>query len=199
MLLSGLAMLGCSNKPDRIYPPAIDAVQAGKDAIQQYDTNGDGLIGGDELNKAASIKAALAKIDQDNDKQVSAEEITARINAWKESKIGITSLACRVSIDGKPAEGATVTFIPEKFLGPAVKPAKGIVSPQGMAMLTVDDPALAAKRIQGAQCGLYRVEITSDKKSIPAKFNTDTTLGEEVAQDAAWAMRGTANFDLKTK
>ena len=125
--------------------------------------------------------------------------ITDRIKAWKESKIGIMSLSCRVNLDGKPLEGATIEFVPEKFLGAAVKPAKGTTGPGGSAMCTVDDPDLAAKRITGAQCGLYKVIITGPAgKTVPSKYNTATTLGEEVAQDARWVQSGLV-FDLKSK
>jgi hypothetical protein len=190
---------GCSSKPARIMPPTIDAVAAGKAAITEYDANGNGQIDGSELDKAASIKATLSKVDKNSDKGVSAEEITDRINAWKESKVGIMGCNVRVNLDGKPLENATITLLPEKFLGPAVKPATGKTGPQGSAMLTVDDPDLKAKRISGVQCGLYRVEITADGgKPIPAKYNTETTLGEEVAQDAHWVQTGLV-FDLKSK
>src|SRR5688572_27289210 len=126
--VSGIAllglMLGCTSRPSRIMPPTIDAAQAGKDAVAEYDKNGNGQIDGAELDSVPGVKAALDKVDKNSDKQVSAEEITDRINAWKESKIGIMSLSCRVNVDGKPLEGADIVFVPEKFLGPAVKPAK---------------------------------------------------------------------------
>ena len=35
--------------------------------------------------------------------------------------------------------------------------------------------------VQGLSPGFYRVEITKDGEKIPAKYNTETTLGAEVA------------------
>lgn len=199
LVAMGLFVLGCSSKPSRIMPPEINPAKAGTDAIAEYDKNGNSQIDGAEFDAVPALKAALDKIDTNSDKQVSAEEITNRINAWKESKIGIMSLSCRLNLDGKPLEGATITFIPEKFLGPAVKPAKGTSGPGGSAMCTVDDPDLAAKRISGAQCGFYKVEIVGPAgKTVPGKYNTSTTLGEEVAQDARWVQSG-LTFDLKSK
>lgn len=199
ILFIGLLAVGCSSKPARIMPPSIDAAQAGKDAISEYDKNGNSQIDGAEFDSVPALKAALDKIDRNSDKQVSAQEITDRINAWKESKIGIMSLSCTVNLDGKPLEGATITFVPEKFLGPNVKPAQGKSGPGGSAMLKVDDPDLAAKRLSGAQCGFYKVEIVGPTgKSVPAKYNTSTTLGEEVAQDSNWMLRGLV-FDLKSR
>ena len=201
--LSWIALVGliagCSSNPDRIVPPTIDAAQAGKDAITEYDKNGNGQLDGAELDSVPGIKAALAKVDKDSDKQVSAEEITQRINVWKEDQTGIMSLSCRVILDGKPLEGADIVFVPEKFLGPHLKLAKGKTGPGGTAMCTINDPDLAAKRLQGAQCGFYRVEISGGPKSIPAKYNTSTTIGEEVAPDADWVKSGSLVFELKGK
>ncbi len=198
IVLLGL-LAGCTGKPSRIMPPTIDPVQAGKDAISEYDKNGNGRIDGAELDAVPGVKAALNKIDKNSDKQVSADEITERINAWKESKVGVMSLLCRVNFDGKPLEGATITFIPEKFLGTAVKPAKGTSGPGGAAMCTVDDPEFAAKRISGVQCSFYKVEITGPtNRTLPSKYNTSTTLGEEVALDASWVQSGLV-FELRSK
>lgn len=193
------AFAGCSNSSPRVMPPSIDAVAAGRAAISQHDTNGNGQIDGGELGKAGSIKSALPRIDKNNDQQASAEEIAARINEWQATRLGLMGCSIRVTLDGKPLEGATVTFVPEKFLGPYVKPAIGITSPQGQAMLTIDDPDIKARRMSGVQCGLYRVEITSHSgKSIPAKYNTETILGEEVAVGAPCATV-VLNYDLKSK
>jgi hypothetical protein len=180
-------------------PPEIDAEKAGNEAISAYDKNGNGTVDGAELDAVPAFKSAMTQLDTNSDGQISAEEVTARINAWKESKVGITSLMVRVNLDGKPLEGATVEFIPEPFLGPDVKPAKGTTGQGGSASCTVDDPDLAAKRISGAQCGFYKVTITGGSgKTIPSKYNTHTTLGAEVAQDADW-VQSELEFDLKSR
>lgn len=194
-----LGVVGCSGRPSRIMPPDINADQAGKDAIAAYDKNGNGMVDGEELNAVPAFKAALKQLDTDSDGKVSAAEVTKRINAWKESKIGLTSLTVNVTLDGKPLEGATIEFVPESFLGPAVKPAKGTTDKDGIASCTIDDPELAAKRYTGAQCGFYKVTVTGGAgKTIPSQYNTDTTLGAEVAQDADWAQTG-LTFGLKSK
>lgn len=180
-------------------PPEINAVAAGKAAIAEYDANGNGLIEDIELNKAGSIKSAFNQIDKNGDKHISAEEITDRIYQWRETGLGLMGCTVCVNLDGKPLEGATVVFVPEKFLGPNVKPATGITNSQGLATLTVDDPDLKARRIGGVQCGLYRVQITTDGgKPISSKYNTDSTLGEEVAPDAHW-VRTVLKFKLETE
>jgi hypothetical protein len=195
----GLLIAGCSSRPARIWPPTIDAGQAGEDAITEYDKNGNGQIDGDEFDAVPALKAALNKVDKDSDKQVSADEITKRIYEWQESRVGIYPLSCRVTLDGKPLANAEITFVPEKFLGPYVKPAKGKSGPNGSAMLTIDDPDLAAKRFSGAQCGFYKIEVTGGGKTLPSKYNASTVLGEEVARDANWAQSGVVILDLKSK
>ena len=84
-----------------------------------------------------------------------------------------------VTRNGSPLPGATVTFIPEKFLGPNVKPATGKTGRTGMAMLSmVDSPPPP-----GVAPGLYRVVVTVPGMNIPAKYSSeaDTVLGQEVA------------------
>jgi hypothetical protein len=51
------------------------------------------------------------------------------------------------------------------------------------------------------QPGLYRVEVSkmvNGKETIPSKYNTETTLGVEVAQESPAMIFG-AHFDLKSE
>ncbi len=181
--VSALALWGCSDRQVRIHPPAIDASAAGSGAIEQYDADGDGMIGGAELEKAGSIKSALKTLDTNGDGKVSAEEVTTRVQAWEDSKIGRMSLSCTVTRGGMPLSDATVTFVPEKFLGEEVKAATGTTDKYGRAVLTAPEA-----KPPGVACGLYRVEISKEVgggETIPAIYNTETILGQEVAMGAA--------------
>ena len=180
MLLAAL-LFGCGG-PSRIHPPGIDADAAGPAAIQEYDTNKDGAIAGDELAKAGSIYQAFSRIDgavegSSPDQKVTAEEITARINQWKESRVGRMALQCTVKYRGMPLEGATVTFVPEKFLGENVQAANGTTDRNGTAVVRipdVDPPGVAP--------GLYKVEISKQvggQEQVPPQYNTQTILGQE--------------------
>jgi hypothetical protein len=174
-------------------PPAIDADQAGKEAISSYDKNGSGTVDGTELDAVPAFKAAMKQLDENSDGQVSADEVANRIHAWQESKVGLSALVVQVNLDGKPLEGATVEFVPEAFLGKEVKPAKGTTGSEGTASCTVAHSGL------GAQCGFYKVMITGGNGlTVPSKYNTNTTLGAEVAPDADWAQTGLV-FDLKSR
>ena len=197
MLLAAL-LFGCGG-PSRIHPPGIDADAAGPAAIQEYDANKDGAIAGDELAKAGSIRQAFARIDgavegSSPDQKVTAEEITARINQWKESRVGRMALQCTVKYRGMPLEGATVTFVPEKFLGENVQAANGTTDRNGTAVVRipdVDPPGVAP--------GLYKVEISKQvggQEQVPPQYNTQTILGQEVANDAIGMETGII-FNLK--
>ena len=185
-----LVIAGCTNRPGRVYPPDYSS-SAGADAIAAFDTNKDGKISGAELDKCPGVKAALARLDPSGKGEVTADMITARIQAWKDSRTGRTSFSCSVTQNGRPLVGADVKLVPEKFLGDYVKTAVGKTDQNGMAMISI--PGITPP---GIAPGLYRVEITKSGVNIPAKYNKDTILGVEIAQDAAELQEG-VRFDLK--
>jgi hypothetical protein len=90
---------------------------------------------------------------------------------------------CKLTLDGRPLEGATETFVPEKFMGPAVKPASGVSDARGTASLRT-----AGAEVPGVACGLFRIEVSKQnaagQETLPARYNTRTVLGLEVAPDA---------------
>ena len=188
-----LISFGCSGTPSRVHAPSIDADAAGKAAMEQYDTNKDGKVAGDELRAAPSLQAALGKLDMDGDRAVSAEEVTARIQAWQKSKTGLMPVTCTVIFQGRPLGGATVVFEPEAFLGGNVKACQGTTNQQGRASMKIPD---SEDNYPGGAPGLYVIKITSSNAQIPAKYNTQSVLGAEVADDSATALNG-VNLNLK--
>jgi hypothetical protein len=196
-----LAVTGCGNStPPRITPPGI-AEDAAQKAMQLYDTNKDGSLDYTELQKAPGLLAGVAQIkhittmgnpkaDQEiRPAKINAADIDARIQAWKDSKLARVTTNCTITRKGKPLVGATVTFVPESFLGSDLKPATGVTNAIGVAVVSLEGgPA------QGVAPGYYRVQITKSGDNIPAKYNTETTFGQEVAGDTESAY-GT-QFDL---
>ncbi|MGA2034779.1 MAG: EF-hand domain-containing protein, partial [Thermoguttaceae bacterium] len=173
------ASLGCSDKnTSRIHPPAIDANAAQK-AMELYDTNKDGLLDKSELEKVPGLNAAIKTVDTNNDGKISADEISARIEFWQKSRVGRRSMTCTVKHNGQPLAGATVNFVPESFLGTGLPTGVGTTGPSGTA--PVNAPAEGDVPAMGMPSGFYRVEITKSGENIPAKYNTATTLGAEVA------------------
>ncbi len=183
VLLAGLlasALGGCGSGPSRVQPLEIASDSAQK-AMELYDANKDGFLDKDELDKVPRLKAALKQVDANGDGKITAEEIDARIAAWKESKVGRMTVRCRVRNRGKPVAGATVTFVPESFLGNGLRSASGTTGRSGVCGLQ----EVSGEGRPGVSPGFYRIEITKSGEKIPAKYNTATTLGQEVARDAA--------------
>ncbi len=115
----------CSYGPSPVRPPSINASRAGGEAMEMYDTNGDGVATGAELDKAPALKAAMARLDANSDGGVSADEVTVRVEAWQAMRTGLASVRCHVTLDGQPLVGANVVFEPEAFLGEEIKTAAG--------------------------------------------------------------------------
>jgi hypothetical protein len=197
------AVASCHYGPAAVKQPAIDATAAGKLAMAMYDKNGDGKVAGDELENAPALKAALPRLDTNGDGGVSADEVTARVNAWKEMRTGMTYVQCRVMLNGQPLSGAEVTFEPEPFLGDEIKPAVGTTTMQGDATPVIrPEDRLDPKLPGGVHLGLYKVRISkldNGKQIIPARYNTETTLGQEVAYDDPAVQNRNMIFALKTK
>jgi hypothetical protein len=188
---------GMETGPRRIFPPNIDAAAAGKEAIRLYDKDKDGKISGKELDKCPGLKSAIDNLDPSGKEEITAQKIAARIKKWQDSKLGRMSLGCRVTHNGKPLDGAEVRFVPEKYLGKGLKIAKGKTDANGMVMLSVPQKTTGQFRDPpGVAPGLYRVEISKEGEKIPAKYNTQTVFGQEVAMDAKGIQEG-IKFDLK--
>jgi hypothetical protein len=169
---------GCGGLSE-VKPPQVNADVAAAAAIEAYDENSDGMLSEAELAKLPAL--TLKSADKDGDGQVSAAEIATRIRLWSEGETGIMSFYCTVTLDGRPLEGAEVKLDPEPFLGDAVKPASGVTRPDG-AILKIDPTLLPEedRYLRGVQPGLYKVRITHPSQKIPPRYNTATTLGQEI-------------------
>jgi uncharacterized protein (TIGR03067 family) len=178
----------------RLYPTAIDADVAGKKALEKYDTNKDGKISGAELEKAPALKAAMGTMHTNKDKGITADDIASRIKAWQATKVAlIGGVTCTVIRNGKPVEGAEVEFVPEDFLGENVKTAYGTTGKDGFAMMSIP---LGPMEPQGVAPGFYSVEITKPGEDIPAKYNSQTIYGLEIAPDVRMLKQPV--FDIST-
>jgi hypothetical protein len=196
-------LASCTYGPSRIEPPSIDASAAGDMAIEQYDADGDGRIAGDELEKAITLKAAVARLDTDGDKAVSADEVTQRVKVWQGTRLGLLPLTVTVTLNGRPLDGATVTFEPEAFLGEEVKKAVGSTDEFGGSAPTVakEERPDPQRTPAGVALGLYRVRISklvNGKEMVPPKYNQETTLGQEVAPDVPELASLRLNYALRS-
>ncbi len=192
-----LGIAGCGGGPIALKQIEIDPAASGQRAIEAYDKNGDGVLAGEELDQAVSLKSAMSRLDLDQDGQVTAEEVTGLIELATNDVVVITTVKCNVYLDGELLDGAIVTFEPEEFLGAGIPNASGITS-KGRADITIAEEQRQDPTARGVHIGLYRVKISKivgGLETIPAKYNTNTTLGIEVARRASWKP-GAARFDL---
>jgi hypothetical protein len=192
-------LAGCSRRPHNGHGGSwLNPEPIGRAAMEELDTNKDGKIDRLELEKCPGLKAAVDKIDPRGTGEITAKMIAARIKSWKDSRLGRMAIRCRITRIGKPLGGARVRFVPERFLGfdPAKWTASGTTDDNGIALMSVLLPVPADRRdLPGVAPGFYRVEITKPGVKIPAKYNTETTLGQEVALDARGIKEG-IRFDL---
>ena len=183
MTIAGLAGIcfwaGCYSP--KIEEPKFDVQAVGDAAMQLYDADNDGRIGGKELKDSPGLREAVADLDTDGDRALSREEIVARIEKYAELRLALAPSACNVSMNNRPLEGATVRFVPVELLEGMIQQAQGVTDASGEATPTVDDPVAKAEGITGANPGFYRVEVSlvdsNGKETIPAKYNAETTLG----------------------
>lgn len=205
LMAAGLTVVmasGCSNRPATIGQPEISASRAGSLAMEEYDQDGDGLVGGAELESAPGLRAALATLDTDSDGKVSADEVTARVNAWKEFRTGVTTVRYRVVLDGSPLTNADVTFEPESFLGDSIQTAVGKTNDQGMGKASVpkaNRPTPATP--PGLALGLYKVRISKmvgGQETIPARYNEQTILGQQISPDDPSILSMSTTFVLES-
>lgn len=198
-----ISICGCSSGPTKVELPSIDPAGAAAQAMETYDTSGDGFIAGDELDSAPALKAAMETLDTDGDGKVSENEIAERIRFWQSTKVGLSSVRCKVTLNGQPLEGAVVTFEPESFLGDQVLEASDTTNFRGAASPHIPKENRPNKDTPpGIQYGLFKVRISKlvdGQETIPARFNTETTLGQQVSRDEPAILERRVIFKLKSK
>ncbi|MGD9634269.1 MAG: hypothetical protein AB7G28_20925 [Pirellulales bacterium] len=199
----GLMLLaGCSSTPTRVEMVEIDPDDAAAQAMAAYDANKDGRLADDELRAVPGILKWKQLYDTDGDGAVSQAEIVARIEKWQSDQLAFCSVSANVKLNGKPVKGVEVTLVPEAYLGPGLKRAKGVTNRRGNAVLTVaseDLPeAIKVRGISamGAYTGTYRIELKHASINLPNVSRDGLQLGEEVARDT---IDTTFRLDLATK
>ncbi|HKB04080.1 MAG TPA: EF-hand domain-containing protein [Gemmataceae bacterium] len=188
-MLTGLALLaaGCSGGGDQKVP-TISPRDAANQALAEYDTNKDGALDAKELEACPAMLGALKRLDKDGDGRVTADEIADRLTFFKEQG-ALSDVSVELMFDGRPVQGATVTLVPEKFMGSAAKSASAVTDEMGAGYFKTE----GSEYVQ-VPLGYYRVQVsknTQGRETIPSKYNAQTVLGYEVSPDVEG--RGTGN------
>jgi hypothetical protein len=160
---------GCSGRMKRLSPTRVDSKAAAANAMKMYDANQDGKLSKDELEKCPSLKAIASR-----DGEVTPELIVAKIIEWQSGGPGRVPVSFFVLHNGKPLADASVKLVAEKFLTDIV-PGTGMTSANGSVAMSV--PTSGPEVPKGVSLGFYKIEITKAGEEIPAKYNTETTLG----------------------
>jgi hypothetical protein len=181
LVLAFGALIGCSSKGGGpIAPPDFSPAEAARQAIAQYDKNGDGLLDAKELEQSPALKSALKELDKNKDGKLSQDEIADRLTE-SHAQAAILTVTTTVTLNDRPLTGAKVSLVPEKFMGPTYKPATGVTDGGGIAVFQVE-----GLRVPGVPRGFYRVEVSKkngDQETIARRYNTETILGVEIGPD----------------
>jgi hypothetical protein len=163
-----LIVAGCSRTPARIKVPKVDAAAAAAEAMAMCDADKDGKISGDEFDQCSSLKAIA------RNGEVTADMLANLFDLWQKGDIGRVNVGVRIVRNGQPMANASVKLRPEKFMGTDIQPATGTTNANGISAVSVPVAQVGVPR--GASLGFYRIEVTKDGESIPAKYNTESVL-----------------------
>jgi hypothetical protein len=173
--------------------PGYDPPGAAAEALSLLDASGNGLIERDEAAKAPGLASAFSRFDADGNGALSAEEVESRVAAYAAARLGLMPFSCTISVNGEVHEGMAVRLAPEPFLEPPLAHAAAVTSAGGIAA-----PIAAGEQFPAVACGVYRVEISWKRdggEALPARYNTQTELGVEIAPDVPGLERG-VHFQL---
>lgn len=182
----GALAAGCSGQPP-LEEPKFSPAEAAQQAMQQYDKNHDGQLDAKELEKCPALLGLLHELDgteekssQHKDGVLRADEIQNRLEQYQAAHAALVGVNCRVYLDGQPFEGASVTLVPEEFMGPSFKPARGVSDAQGVVRLVTE-----GHDVPGVALGYYRIEVSKkdagEHEMLPAQYNRSTILGRELS------------------
>jgi hypothetical protein len=182
LMVPATAVPGCGGRGG-VPKLSFNVSQAADAALAEFDANHDGALAGTELAACPGIQGALTNFDKNGDSRVDGEELRNRFQVWLDSPTRVTMPRCVVKLDGQPLSNAVVEFVPEKILAVALLPGSGTTGEDGMCGISIQpsDASQGPQLARGVRLGLYRVSITHPTAKIPAKYNTQTTLGVEVS------------------
>lgn len=157
----------------------MDPSTAAAKALATIDTDGDGQIEAPEMAASPGLQAALAGADADKNGSLSKDEISNRLKSYVDAGVSLVFYDCLVLLDNRPLEQAKVSLVPEPMLEAFRKPAYGVTDATGRAAVKIE-----GNENYGLYYGMYRVQISktdpSGRELLPAKYNQQTILGQEV-------------------
>lgn len=151
VLTTLLLAVGCTQATDGVA--RHDAKTAARLAMQQCDSDSNGLLDAAELAGCPGLQAAAQRVDANGDGAITADEIEQRLAAY-ELQSHRVGLVTKVMRNGAPAADLTVTLQLESFQGENVPIYSGASDQTGSVKLKSN--GLAARLLP---LGMYRVTI----------------------------------------
>jgi hypothetical protein len=192
-------LAGCQKGGARANAAKPKPRETAERAIAMLDKNSDSLINADELKAHPGLNSAVKRIDADGDGQLSSEEIRTYLKSnYQDVDLSLRSLICVVTLgENTPIPGATVTLVPEPFLGEEIKPATAVTDAFGRGNLVSE-----GAKYPGVQMGIYQIKVSridpsNGKETIPAKYNEKTELGVEVSNTTSNELEEGLKLQLK--
>jgi hypothetical protein len=179
LAVGGLVLTGCEGSA-----PSLGSVSTSPDALVDralslYDTNKDGAIDETEVKASPALSSVLSRWDTNRDKRLSEDEMLPRMTILGQQGHVVMPAQVKVTRRGRTLSGVTVRYVPDPLLGDGFTAGVGTTDASGVA--TMDLVEGGQPGYAGVHAGLYRVEVTGS--GVPAQYNTNTTLGQEVALD----------------
>jgi hypothetical protein len=181
-LTSIVVLVGCSRSPARVEQPQYRS-DCGQAAVEQLDRNGDGLITSSELAASPALKSASARIDTNHDGAIDAEEINRAVSAWIRSRVALMPVTARIFLDGRPLADADITLEPEQFVGVYSHPVAGKTDSDGDAPMKGSDSRAPGAPLGWYRVVISKKN--GAQETLPERFNSKTELGLEVTPESA--------------
>lgn len=178
-------VVGCGKGKPIASGANIDAAQITSQVFKAFDKNGDQKLSKDELVNCPGLMSSIDRFDQNKDGAISTEECQGKFSELERQGASLVAVTFVVRRNGVPVQGATVKLVPESFMGDQSKTASGVTDQDGSTVPSIPDEDIPSEyrgKIRGAPTGIFRVEVTHPSIPIPAKFNTQTTLGRIISR-----------------
>jgi hypothetical protein len=166
-----LSFVSCGRSKRFAIQKKYDPATAAAKAMEVYDRNQDGKLSAEEIKASPGLTDAASRIDKNRDGILTAGELQARFQTL-DSQAPSMLLHVDISLKRAPLAGASVTFVPELFMGDGLQSYVGTTTDAGVCDLKGE-----RAETLGIPSGFYQVKVVHPGRSINA------LRGVEIADD----------------
>ena len=150
----GATLVGCGGGPSRVPAPGWKPARFADAVLKELDADGDGAVDEQEIQGAPGLKYGARHIDTDGDRRLSREELVARFEMYRQSKLAVMRRDILLQAGGRPLADAKIRLEPEFFLTGVVETASDTSFPDGGFL-----PQTEGLDLPGVRPGYYRVVV----------------------------------------